>query len=76
MSNIIKSTLLSVALSITDGKLDTAATRAILRRKLEDLPAEIRRATMAKFEEILEKVDPEKHSRLKLTFYVPKVELE
>lgn len=76
MSNSIKSTLLSVALSITDGKLDTAATRAIVRRKLEDQPAIIRKSAVARFEEILEKVDPAKHSRLTFTFYTPKVELE
>lgn len=76
MSNNIKSTLLSIALSITDGKFDEAATRAIIRRKLEDVPAIIRKATMVKVEDILPTINPSKHTAIKLTMYVPKVELE
>lgn len=76
MSNTIKSTLLSVALSLTNGKFDEATTRAIIRRKLADVPAEIQVATRAKIEEVLAKVDPAQHAKVKVTFYVPKVELE
>lgn len=76
MSNIIKSALLSVALSITDGRFDTATTRAILRRKLADVPLEIQVAARAKLEEVLAKVDHKDHTRVKITHYVPKVELE
>lgn len=76
MSNVIKSAFLSVALSITDGRFDTAVTRRIAYNKAGDLPAEIRKAALAKIDEVLAKVEPGKHGRLKITFYVPKVELE
>lgn len=76
MSNVTKSALLSVALSVTNGRFDTALTRRIAYNKGGDIPAEVRKATLAKIEEALAKVDPEQHSRLKITFYVPKVELE
>lgn len=76
MSNPIKSALVSLALSITDGRLDTALMRRIGYNKAGDMPAEIRKATLAKIDEALAKVEPGKHDRIKITFYVPKVELE
>lgn len=76
MSNPIKSALLSMALSFTNGKLDTALARRIAYGKAGAVPAEVHKATLAKIDEILAKVDPAQHSRIKVTFYVPKVELE
>lgn len=76
MSNPIKSALMSVALSVTNSHFDTALTRRIAYNKVGDMPAEIRKAALAKVEEALAKVDPDKHSRITITFYVPKVELE
>lgn len=76
MSNPIKSALLSVALSFTNGKFDTMLTRRIAYNKAGDVPAEIRKATLAKIDAALEQVEAGKHDRIKITHYVPKVELE
>lgn len=75
-STTIRSALVSVALSFTNGIFDTALTRRMAYNKAGDLPAEIRKAILAKLDEALAQVDPEKHDRLKVTFYVPQVELE
>lgn len=72
----IKSALLSLALSFTNGRFDTALTRRMAYNKAGDVPADIRKATLARVDEALARVKEGEHSRLKITHYVPKVELE
>ena len=78
MSNpkaVIRSIVLSVPLVITDGDFYASVTRRINITKGESVPAEIRKAFIAKLDDILAQVDVSKHSALTITYYVPKVEL-
>lgn len=78
MSNpkaIARSLTLSVPLVITDGNFSASVTRRINITKGESVPAEIRKAFIAKLDDILAQVDVAKHTALTITYYVPKVEL-
>lgn len=74
MTTTIKAATLAVGLSRTNGTPDTALNRRLAYNKAGEVPAEIRKAVQAKIEEVLAKIKPE-HTKMVLTFYVPKVEL-
>lgn len=71
----IRSLSLVTALVITDGDFSQSVTRRIAIGKAEGVPAEIRKAFIAKLDEVLAQVDATKHTGLTITHYVPKVEL-
>lgn len=78
MSNLkatARSLTLAVPLVITDGNFSASVTRRINVTKGENVPAEIRKAFIAKLDEVLAQVDVAKHTALAITYYVPKVEL-
>lgn len=77
MSNVnIKSALVSVGLSTTNGTIDKPLARAMARAKANAVPNDIRDAVNARIEAAVAAIKPGEHSRLKITFYTPKVELE